>query len=133
MSGSPPSDDKTKLIAAVRGWIHMDNLTESFNRQASNARTLRDKHEEEAMALMKKMGLGASTIQVSGATLQLTKKKNPGSLTWTWLNKETGAWARSAGLSEKQSQGLSRWLQDHREVKEVEFLKKTTTPVQTPS
>jgi hypothetical protein len=128
MSG--PSDDKTQLIAAVRGWIHMDNLTESFNRQASNARTLRDKHEADAMELMKKMGLGASTIQVSGATLQMTKKKSPGSLSWTWLNRETAAWAHSAGLSEKQSQGLSKWLQDHREVKEVEFLKKTTVPVQ---
>ena len=132
MSGSP-SDDKTKLIAAVRGWIHMDNLTESFNHQASNARGLRDKHEADAIALMKKMGLGASTIQVSGATLQMTKKKSPGSLSWTWLNRETAAWARSAGLSEKQSEGLSKWLQEHREFKEVEFLKKTTTTPPTPS
>ena len=125
---SPPSEDKTKLIAAVRGWIHMDNLAESFTHQATNARTLRNKHEADAIALMKKMGLGASTIQVSGASLQLTKKKTHGALSWTWLNKETGAWARSTGLPEKQVHGLATWLQEHREVKEHEFLKKTTGP-----
>lgn len=50
----------------------MDNLVESFNRQTANAQRLRSKHEQEAIALMKQMGLTKTQIQISGGvTLQL--------------------------------------------------------------
>lgn len=118
-------DQKQRLIDSIRGWIHMDNLLENHNAQAANARTLRTKHEMEAISLMKQMRLDKSTIQVSGASLTLQRKSAPGSLTWTYLEKEIPAWATSSGISAAQSQSLLKWLQEHREVKETESLKKS--------
>ena len=118
-------DPKQRLIDSIRGWIHMDNLLENHSAQAANARALRLKHEIDAIALMKQMRLDKSTIQVSGASLTLQRKSTPGSLTWTYLEKEIPAWATRSGISAVQSQSLLKWLQEHREAKETESLKKS--------
>jgi len=118
-------DQKQRLIDSIRGWIHMDNLLENHTAQASNARTLRAKHEADAIELMKQMRLDKSTIQVSGASLSLQKKATPSTLTWGYLEKEIPTWAAHTGISVAQGQSLIRWLHDHREIKESESLKKT--------
>jgi hypothetical protein len=102
----------------------MDNLTESFTKQASNARSLRNKHEEEAIRLIKTLNLQNSTIKVSGAELRLESKKTPSGLSWTYLEKEIPEWATKSGITAVQSASLIKWLQTHREIKEVESLKK---------
>ncbi len=127
MIPAAPADTRTRLIQAIRGWVHMDNLAESFQTQAINARELRSKHETEAIGLMKQMGLAASTIQVSGASLQLTTKREPGALTWSYLEREVAAWGTNSGVSPSQCQSLIKWLHEHRESKEKEILKKSVT------
>jgi len=103
----------------------MDNLLENHTAQASNARALKAKHENEAIDLMKQMRLDKSTIQVSGASLVLQKKTVPAALSWGYLEKEVPAWAARSGVSVAQSQSLMKWLHDHRELKESESLKKS--------
>jgi hypothetical protein len=119
------AEPKQRLIESIRGWIHMDNLLENHMAQAANARTMRAKHEKETIELMKQMRLDKSTIKVSGAMLNLQHKSVPGSLTWGYLEKEAGAWAKQSGVSETQIASLIKWLQDHREIKETESLKKS--------
>ena len=126
-------DPKQRLIDSIRAWIHMDTLVENHAVQAANARTLRAKHEKDAIELMKQLRLDKSTIQVSGATLTLQKKAAPGALSWGYLEKEIPAWATRAGITAVQSQSLITWLHDHRELKETESLKKAglkTPPLQ---
>jgi hypothetical protein len=118
------TDPKQQLATAIRGWIHMDNLTESFTKQASNARSLRSKHEEEAIRLIKSLNLQHSTIKVSGAELKLESKKTTSGLSWSYLEQEIPAWATKSGITAVQSASLIKWLQAHRETKEVESLKK---------
>jgi hypothetical protein len=118
------TDAKARLVAAIRAYVHMDNLAETHARQAANARVARAKAEADAIALMKEMGLSGSTIQVSGASLQIIKKKSSSGLTWGYLEKEVPAWATRAGLTASQSAGLVEWLHTHRETKEVEVLRK---------
>jgi hypothetical protein len=103
----------------------MDNLAESFTTQANNARTLRAKHEADAIATMKQLGMAGSTIQVSGATLQIQKRRSAGTLTWGYLEREIPVWATKAGLTPAQAASLMDWLQTHRDSKETEGLKKT--------
>ena len=105
----------------------MDNLVESFTKQATNARTLRTKHEDDAIQMMKKMGLSSSTIQVSGASLQIVKRKSVSGLTWGFLEKEVAAWATSQNISPTQVQGLILWLHEHRETSVSENLKKSSS------
>lgn len=107
----------------------MDNLAESFHQQAMNARTLRAKHEADAIALIKQLGMSASTIQLTGgAQLTLSQRRAPAQLTWTYLEREVPAWATRAGLTNIQSAALIKWLQEHRDVRETEYLKKTPSP-----
>lgn len=120
------SDSRARLATAIRGWIHMDNLAETHNRQAMNARSLRAKHEADAIALMKEMRLDKTTIQVSGASLQIATRRASAPLTWAYLEREAAAWGSAAHLSPTQIQGLVHWLQEHREVKETEYIKKMT-------
>ncbi len=117
-------DPKQKLIQSIRGWVHMENLAESLNHQATNARRLRSQHEDDAIGLIKQLGLSKSTIQISGASLQLAARKEKGALSWTYLEKEVPEWASHAGISPEKATGLLKWLQEHREAKETEYLKK---------
>ena len=117
-------DPKQKLIQSIRGWVHMENLAESLNHQATNARRLRAQHEDDAIGLIKQLGLSKSTIQISGASLQLAARKEKGTLSWTYLEKEVPEWASHAGVSSEKAAGLLKWLQEHREAKETEYLKK---------
>lgn len=119
------TDLKMRLVTAIRSWIHMDNLAESFQQQTANARTLRNTHETDAIGLMKQLGLGGSTIQVSGAHLQIARRKSQTGLSWTYLDREVPAWAASSGLTPAQSTSLLSWLREHRGTQEAEFLKKT--------
>jgi hypothetical protein len=119
------TDPKQQLITAIRGWIHMDNLAESFHKQTTNARQLRSQHEENAIGLMKQMGLTSSTIQVSGASLQMKKSKTAEGLTWGYLEREIPAWGTQARLTPEQVASLLKWLHEHREMRETEFLKKS--------
>jgi hypothetical protein len=117
-------DPKQQLGDAIRAWIHMDNLTESFTHQATNARQLRNKHETEAIRLVKQLGLQESTIKVSGAALHLAKRKVTGGLTWSYLDKEIAAWSTKNGITATQSASLIAWLHAKRDVSETEYIKK---------
>ena len=117
-------DPKQKLIQSIRGWVHMENLAETLNHQATNARKLRAQHESDAIGLIKKLGLSKSTIQISGASLQLAARKEKGALSWTYLEKEVPAWAAKTGIPAEKAASLLVWLQEHREAKDTEYLKK---------
>lgn len=124
-SPTPFDSPKTRLVAAIRGWVHMDNLAESHQRQAMNARAVRAKHEAEAISLMRQMGLTKSKIQISGAELHLASHRNVTPLSWKYLEREVPAWAASVRLPAEQARGLLKWLHEHREYKETEELEKT--------
>ena len=118
------TDPKSRLVAAIRNWVHTNNYAETHQRQALNFRKERAGHEAEAIALMKQMGLGATTIQVSGARLQLARRHSASGLTWGFLEREIPEWARHNGVSATAASGLVKWLQERREVREVEYIKR---------
>jgi len=124
MSTTIATDPKQRLVQSIRGWVHMENLAESLNHQATNARKLRSQHETDAIGLIKQLGLTKSTIQISGASLQLAARKEKGGLTWAYLEKEIPEWASHAGVSIEKTAALLKWLHEHRESKESEYLKK---------
>jgi len=118
------ADTKRLLGEAVRSWIHMDNLCENHAVQASNAREMRAKHEQDAITYIKALKYEKSTIQVSGAVLELQTKSVASAPTWGFLEKEIAAWSATSGVTSAQTQSLLKWLQAHREIKEIEHLRK---------
>lgn len=130
------TDPKSQLVAAIRAFVHMDNLAETHARQATNAREARTRHETDAIRLLRDMGMATSTIQISGGvSLALAHQRTPGALTWGYLEREVPAWATRSGVSAAQAASLLQWLRDHRDVKESDYLKKTVakTVVGTPT
>lgn len=121
------ADPKSRLVTAIRSYVHMDNLAETHARQATNAREARAQAETEAIRLMREMGLAGSTIQISGATLSVAHQRTPGTLTWGYLEREIPVWATRTGVSAGQVADLIRWLREHRDIKESDYLKKTVT------
>lgn len=104
----------------------MDNVAETHQRQAMQARELRSKHETEVIGLVKELGLTKSTIQVSGARLQLAQRRATAPPTWAFIEREVAAWASHTRVPTTQTQSLLQWLRDHRDVKESEYIKKMT-------
>ena len=102
----------------------MDNLCENHAVQASKAREMRAKHEADAITYIKALKYEKSTIQVSGAVLELQSKSVASAPTWGFLEKEIAAWSATSGVTSAQTQSLLKWLHAHREVKEVEHLRK---------
>lgn len=119
------TDLKSRLVQAIRNWVHANNYVETHQRQALNFRKERAGHEADSIALMKQMGLTGSIIQISGAKLQIGRRVVPAGLTWGYLEREIGSWAAHSGMSATSAADLMKWLHDHREVKEVEYLKRT--------
>ena len=120
------SDPRTQLTTAIRGWVHFDNLAENLNRQTMNARELRVKHEGDAIRSLHQLGMTGSTIQIADAQLQLAVRREPANLTWSYLEEQVPRWATHTGVTAVQVQSLMKWLQEHRETKEKEYLKKTS-------
>ena len=108
------ADAKQQLVVAIRHWIHMDNLAESFKHQEQNACTLRTKYEAEAIALMKEIGCAESVIQVSGATLRIDRVEPTSSPPETWkpIDQTVQVWASRNGLTRTQAHDLLRTLHD---------------------
>jgi hypothetical protein len=108
------ADAKQQLVVAIRHWIHMDNLAESFKHQEQNASALRNKHEAEAIALMKEIGCAESVIQVSGATLRIDRVEPTSSPPNTWkpIDQTVQAWAARNGMTRTQAHDLLRTLHD---------------------
>jgi hypothetical protein len=118
------ADPKTQLITAIRGWVHFDNLAENLNRQTLNARELRSKHESNAIRVIQQLGMTTSVIQIADAQLQMATRREPASLTWSYLEEQLPQWATHSGITPIQVQSLMKWLQEHRETKEKNYLKK---------
>lgn len=125
MSIVPTNDLRTQLTTAIRSWVHFDNLAENLNRQTLNARELRAKHEGDAIRALHQLGMTNSTIQIADAQLQLATRREPANLTWSYLEEQVPRWATHAGVTAVQVQSLIKWLQEHRETKEKEYLKKS--------
>ena len=113
---------RQQLLTAIRGWSQMDRQTDALMRQMLDARAARDRHEATALTLMQELGMQGSKFQTGdGGLIKMETRRCKGDLSWSYLEREVAAWARSTGL---QPTGLLQWLQDHRGTQETPCLKR---------
>ncbi len=125
--------DPNALAAAVRQWVHFDNLTESLNKQVANVRNLRGEYETKILTLLQEQNLKNATLKITGATLQYATRHKAADLTWAFLEEQLHEYYRTAGKRDETGEILA-FLQKHRGGKTVEYLKKTSIPpTQTPT
>jgi len=117
---------QTQLVDAVRNWVHFDNLAESLTKQVTNARNLRAQHEANVLKLLETTGMKNATIQITGATLQLGQRSKPTDLSWSYMEEQLHNYYKTKGKPDETT-AIIGFLQDHRGVKNQEYLKKTVT------
>lgn len=69
------------LGAWVRNWVHYDNLALGLNRQASNARKVRDEFEDKIITHLNQNSMGNAIIQIAGGRLFVSEERHSQPLT----------------------------------------------------
>ncbi len=125
--------DPNALAAAVRQWVHFDNLTESLNKQVANVRSLRNEYETKILTLLQEQNLKNATLKITGATLQYATRNKANDLSWAFLEEQLHEYFKTKGKRDETADILE-FLQTHRGGKTIEYLKKTSLPpTQTPT
>ncbi len=125
--------DPNALAAAVRQWVHFDNLTESLNKQVANVRSLRGEYETKILTLLQEQNLKNATLKITGATLQYATRNKANDLSWAFLEEQLHEYFKTKGKRDETADILE-FLQTHRGGKTIEYLKKTSLPpTQTPT
>jgi hypothetical protein len=114
---SVQSTPQQRLQQSVRAWVHFDNLANTFNKQAQNARTQKQIHEKEVQDILFAMNQSTAILEVNGARLQFQRKETKSSLSWSWLQEQLRAWFSSSESRGKSNEDLFRFLQGRRSTK----------------
>ena len=121
--------NQQRLQQSVRAWVHYDNLANTFNKQAQNARTQKQVHEKEIQDILFVMKQSAAILEVNGARLQFQRKETKSNLSWSWLQEQLKAWwgqnPTVQGKQEgKSADDLFKYLQGRRSTKITDTLEK---------
>lgn len=65
----------------VRNWVHYDNLALGLNRQASNARKVRDEYEDKIIGNLQQNHMENAIIQIAGGRLVINEERHSQPLT----------------------------------------------------
>jgi hypothetical protein len=114
-----PSDE---LATSVRQWVHFDNVAENLNKQLANVRALRSQYETKVIEILTHQNLRNATLRVTGATIQCASRTKPTDLTWSFLEEYLHEYF---GTRRDETSDILQFLQSRRNVKTVEYLKKT--------
>jgi hypothetical protein len=106
-----------RIQQSVRAWVHFDNLANTFNKQAQNARTQKQIHEKEVQDILFAMNQSTAILEVNGARLQFQRKETKSNLSWSWLQEQLRAWFSSSESRGKSNEELFRFLQGRRSTK----------------
>jgi len=113
-----------RLQQSVRAWVHFDNLANTFNKQAQNARTQKQIHEKEVQDILFAMNQSTAILEVNGARLQFQRKETKSNLSWSWLQEQLRAWFSSTESRGKSNEDLFRFLQGRRSTKILDTLER---------
>ena len=119
----------TDLVDAVRHWVHFDNLSESLQKQVTNARAKRSEFEDRILRLLDTTGMRNAVLQITGATLQRSTKPKQSDLSWTFLESSLHDYYKAKGRPDETA-AIMEFVQASRTIKHTEYLKKTTTVVE---
>ena len=120
----PAVTNQQRLQLAVRAWVHFDNLANTFNKQAQNARAQKQVHEKEVQNILFAMQQSTAILEVNGARLQFQQKETKSNLSWSWLQDNLRAWFTSSESRGKTAEDLFKYLQGRGSTKITETLEK---------
>ena len=122
----PPATENPFAIW-VRSWVHYDNLSNNYGKQAIGAKKLRDEFETKIIQNLRANHMEKATIQVSGAKLTLVEERCPPSLSISRLESYLHSYFQQKGNHVDETDSILRYikLQKNTQTIPVVKLKKT--------
>jgi hypothetical protein len=123
---APGSQGNLDLPGLVRNYVHYDNLTNTYSKQASGARKLRDDFESKIIHTLRSQNMENAIIQVQGAKLQVGSTKSVPSLSMPRLKTYLEAYYQQKGNAMDETAAVLRFinLQKQADTQEIACLKK---------
>jgi len=120
-----PSND---FASWVRNYVHYDNLTSQFTKQAAGARKLRDDFEDRIIQNLRTNNMQNAVIQIAGGRLQYSEEKNAPSMSLPRLEQYLHAYFKQKGNGLDETDNILRYLkvQKANDTITVAKLKKTS-------
>lgn len=113
----------TELAVWVRNWVHYDNLALGLNRQAQNARHLREDFEVKVMDYLKANSMENAVIQIAGGRLVVNEEKHSQPLTLLRIEELLHGYYTAKGTPD-ESQNVMKFIRKQRGFEVTKKLKK---------
>ena len=118
----------------VRNWVHYDNLVLGFNRQATNARRLRDEFEDKIIGHLQTNNMENAVIQIAGGRIVVNEERHSQPLTITRIEELLHAYYASKGVTGPydETQAIMKFMKKQRGFEVTKKLKKQAGPAAAP-
>ena len=116
----------SELAVWVRNWVHYDNLALGLNRQAQNARHLREDFEIKVIDFLKGNSMEKAVIQIAGGRLVVNEEKHSQPLTLIRIEELLHGYyaAKGATGALDESQAIMKFIRKQRGFEVTKKLKK---------
>ena len=125
---------QSEIGSLVRNYIHYDNLANTYNKQASASRKLRDDFEDKIIGNLRANNMQNAVIQVAGARLQYTEEKTVPSLSMPRLESYLHGYYKQKGNGMDETEHILRYIKSQKlnDTQVVAKLRKTPMQVTVP-
>jgi hypothetical protein len=132
MATPPPQN---QIGSWVRNYVHYDNIANTYSKQASASRKLRDEFEDKIIQNLRSNNMLNAVIQVSGARLQYTEEKTVPTLSMPRLELYLHAYFKQKGNGIDETESILRYIKTQKmnDTQVTAKLKKTSIPPAIPS
>jgi hypothetical protein len=117
------------LADSVRSWVHFDNLASSLQKQATNARNVRDGYEDKILQTLITNRMEDAIIQIHGGKLSIHEEKHSLPLTFGRLEDMLHSYYNERRLKDlnvpDDTPDIIKFIRKHRDVEVKKKLKKT--------
>ena len=111
------------LATLIRNYVHYDNLTSTFNKQAHNARIVRDDFEQRIIKELRDKKMEHAIIQIVGGKLKIVEEKHNTPLNYKMLEESLHNYFHTKKISDDTS-NIIKFVKGSREVETLFKLKK---------
>ena len=127
MSAATTQLNTQSLAEMIRSWVHFDNLSATFTRQAQQARTARARWETQIIEYLRQTNMANAIIQIAGGKLSIAEEKHTNPLTITRIEELLHEYyERSGRKAADETTDIIKFLKSERGSNVSKKLKKQT-------
>lgn len=121
----PPNTQQTENPFGnwIRNWLHYNQLTQQYTRQAAAARKMRDQHELQIIKNLRSNNMANARIQVTNGLITLAEEKNTPGLTLSNLRSYLQSYYQQKGNHMNETENILSYIEQQRKKNATNLLK----------